>query len=125
VTLATISVDPRAPAIVARVSGEIDLSNAHDLGQQILDAVPSDAAGLVLDLVETHYLDSAGVRLVFEVASRLRDRGQTLVIAATEGTPVRRILELTEVGQVAQLHDDGATALATLTNERRAGLGRP
>jgi anti-anti-sigma factor len=114
-TLATISVETHDRVILARVAGEIDLSNARDLGAQILQAVPNDATGLVLDLAETRYLDSAGVRLVFDVAARLKHRRQTLAIASAEGTPVRRILELTDVTQVVALHSNGARALASLT----------
>jgi len=115
--LATVSIAPAGRMIVAHVAGEVDLSNARDLGAQILEAVPNDSCGLVLDLAETRYLDSAGVRLVFDVAARLRRRGQQLVIAAAEGTPVRRILELTEVARVAELHPDEAQALASVATD--------
>ena len=112
--LATVSIERNGRAIVAHLKGEVDLSNARDLGARVLDAVPNDACALVLDLAETRYLDSAGVRVVFDVAARLRRRGQELAIAAAPGTPVRRILELTEVAQVAKLHADEADAIADI-----------
>jgi len=113
--LATVSIEPSGRTIVAHLRGEVDLSNARDLGARILEAVPNDACGLILDLAETRYLDSAGVRVVFDVAARLRHRGQELAIAAAPGTPVRRILELTEVAQVAKLHSDEASAVASFS----------
>jgi stage II sporulation protein AA (anti-sigma F factor antagonist) len=112
--LATISVKTHDPAVVVSVTGEIDLSNARQLGPEIIETIGNDAAALVLDLSETRYVDSAGVRLVFEVANRLQRRRQVLCIVAPEGMPVRRILDLTEAGEVARLYTNLPDALAAL-----------
>jgi anti-anti-sigma factor len=90
-------------AVVARVSGEVDLSNATSVREQVLEAVPNSASALVLDLTETSYLDSSGVRLIFELAERLRNRGQEFELVVPEGSLIRRVLLLTRVDAVVPL----------------------
>ena len=80
--------------IVARVTGEIDLSNAAEIGAELAAGVPNSALGLVVDLTATSYLDSSGVHLVFDLAERLRRRQQQLRVVVPPGAPVRRVLRI-------------------------------
>jgi anti-anti-sigma factor len=80
--------------IVARVTGEIDLSNAAEIGAELGAGVPNSALGLVVDLTATAYLDSSGVHLVFDLAERLRRRQQQLRVVVPPGAPVRRVLRI-------------------------------
>jgi anti-sigma B factor antagonist len=80
--------------IVARVTGEVDLSNATEIGAELGAGVPNSALGLVLDLTATAYLDSSGVHLVFDLAERLRRRQQQLRVVVPPGAPVRRVLRI-------------------------------
>jgi anti-anti-sigma factor len=90
-------------AVLARVSGEVDLSNATSVREQVFDAVPNSASALVLDLSETRYLDSSGVRLIFELAERLRNRGQGFELIVPEDFLIKRVLLLTKVDAVVQI----------------------
>jgi stage II sporulation protein AA (anti-sigma F factor antagonist) len=90
-------------AILARLSGEVDLANAQSVKERLLDAVPNSASGLVLDLSATHHLDSSGVRLIFELAERLDNRRQKLEIVVPDESNIRRVLLLTEVHRVVPL----------------------
>jgi anti-anti-sigma factor len=92
-------------AILARLSGEVDLANAQSVKERLLHAVPNTASGLVLDLSATHHLDSSGVRLVFELAERLDNRRQKLEIVVPEESNIRRVLLLTEVHRVVPMFD--------------------
>jgi anti-anti-sigma factor len=83
--------------IVARLSGEVDLSNAHEVGEELSTAVPNTALGLALDLTATTYLDSSGVHLIFDLAERLRRRQQQLRIVVPAGAPIRRVLRIVEL----------------------------
>ena len=80
--------------VIARLIGEIDLSNARPIGSLVAGAVPNDAAGVVLDLTDTTYLDSSGVHLVFDLAERLSSRQQRLALAVPDGARIRRVLDL-------------------------------
>jgi anti-anti-sigma factor len=83
--------------VVARLIGEIDLANARPIGSLVAGAVANDAAGVVLDLSRTTYLDSSGVHLVFDLAERLSGRQQRLALAVPEGSRIRRVLDLVNV----------------------------
>jgi anti-anti-sigma factor len=84
--------------VVARLTGEVDLSNAWVVGDDLTAAVPNHALGLVLDLGSTSYLDSSGVSLVFDLADRLRKRQQQLRLVVPGGAPLRRVLGIVDPG---------------------------
>lgn len=88
---------------VVRLSGEIDLSNAEALGEAAEKAVSNRATGLVLDLSEVTFLDSTGLRLVFRLARRLRDRQQALRLVVPDGARIARLLALSGVAAVADV----------------------
>lgn len=79
---------------VARLCGEIDLSNVDRLTAELDASVANHALGLVVDLSGVTYVDSTGVRLLFRLARRLRDRQQVLHLVVPEQARIRRILEL-------------------------------
>ncbi|MEK6326171.1 MAG: STAS domain-containing protein [Actinomycetota bacterium] len=90
-------------AVLARLKGEVDLSNARSVKEKLLDAVPNTASGLVLDLSPTHHLDSSGVRVIFELAERLDNRRQKLELVVPDESNVRRVLQLTGVHRIVPM----------------------
>ena len=98
-----VELEQRGGVLVARVTGEVDLSNATLVTDRLIEATPNSATVLVLDLSDTSYLDSSGVRMLFELAQRLRNRGQELQLVVPEESNVRRVLLLTEVERVVPL----------------------
>ncbi len=113
-TLATVDFVHRDDVYVARVDGEIDMSNAEEIREALISVVPNSAMGLVLDLSGIMYLDSTGIRVVFDLAERLRRRQQQLRLAVPEAAPPRRMLTLADVGQAAPIHptvDEGVARI--------------
>jgi anti-anti-sigma factor len=107
-----VVIDALDEVVVARVLGAIDLSNAGHLEDEVSGAVPNAAHAVVLDLAETTYLDSAGIRLVFGLAEKLRRRGQTLRLVVPASAPIERVLELSHVGEVVAIDRTLEDALA-------------
>jgi len=105
--------DPRAP--VVRIRGEIDLSNSAAIKSELIEALPHGAPGMVLDLTDTTYLDSSGVRLLFDLAERLHARRQRLGLVVTEAALVRRVLLLTKLDEAVPLHATVDDALLAIT----------
>lgn len=110
--LAAVEVERHGRRVVARLRGEVDVTNVHEVGDELIGAVPNDAHGLVVDLSDTTYLDSAAVELLFDLSRRLRRRRQDLRLLVPAGSPLTRVLELTEVGTAAPLYGTLADALA-------------
>ena len=74
--------------VVASLTGEIDLSNATEITDALLGGVPNEALGLVIDLSDVSYLDSAGVRMLAELDHRLGWRAQALRVVAPEASRI-------------------------------------
>lgn len=89
---------------VARLQGEIDLSNARDLGEELLEAAPGTVAGLIIDLEDVQYVDSAGVRMLFDVVRQLEAKRQAVAVSIPESTPIKTLLKVTGVHEVIPVH---------------------
>jgi len=86
---------------VARIRGEVDMSNVRQLSTTLQNVVRQSAAGLVVDFSQTNYLDSAGLHFIFDLGKRLRDRGQRLYLVVPEPSPVAAVLEIVRVDSLA------------------------
>ena len=62
------------------------------------------------------YLDSSAVSLLHDLAMRLRGRAQRLIVVSPQGTPPRRILELTALYTNAPVTDVLADAIKMLAD---------
>jgi anti-anti-sigma factor len=102
---AEIVLDRRGGHVVARLSGEVDMSNAAYLREQLLASMPNDALALVIDISDTRYLDSAAIEVLFDVSRRLRRRRQELRLVMPPSSPLRRVIELTEVHTAAPVYE--------------------
>ena len=100
--------------VVARITGEVDLSNASDVGDRIAEAIPNTALGLVVDLTATSYLDSSGVHLLFELAERLQRRQQQMRVAVPEGGAIRRVLRIVELDATVPISPSADDAVAQI-----------
>jgi anti-anti-sigma factor len=108
---AEIVLDRRGESVVARLSGEVDMSNAPYVRDQLLSSMSNDAIALVLDISACQYLDSAAIEVLFDMSRRLSRRRQELRLVMPPTSPLRRVIELTEVHTAAQVHESLETAL--------------
>jgi anti-sigma B factor antagonist len=88
--------------VIARLSGELDLSNTANIGGALTESVPNAALGVILDLSDVEYLDSAGIHLIYDLREKLRARGQALHLVIPAHSPANDALRLAGVaGHVA------------------------
>jgi anti-anti-sigma factor len=97
--LADVRYDLRGRVIVAHVAGEVDVSNADELRAALVRRMTNDARGLLLDLTDLRYIDSAGINFVYELRGRLKDRGQELRLVVPAGSPASDTLHLANVSR--------------------------
>ena len=95
---------------VVAVQGDVDISRAPVLRQELRRSVDNHDLGLVVDLCETRYLDSAGVNVLFELAEDLTERQLAFALVVPEGGLVERVVMLVDLASVAQLHRSVAAA---------------
>jgi anti-sigma B factor antagonist len=101
---AEIVLDRRDGSIVARLSGEVDMSNATYVRDQLLTSMPNEALALVLDITSCRYLDSAAIEVLFDLSRRLARRRQELRLVMPADSPLKRVIELTEVHTAAPVY---------------------
>jgi anti-sigma B factor antagonist len=92
--LADIEFRTRNRALIAYVTGEIDLSNSSELGGVLADATANHLLGLVVNLSEVEYLDSAGIQLIYQLRESLRSRGQVLRLVIPSNSPAYDAIRL-------------------------------
>jgi anti-sigma B factor antagonist len=93
--LAELRVSEHDGVVVAAIVGEVDASNAAELGAGLREHVDNRSKRLVVDLSPTRYLDSAGINLLFGLGEELRAHQVTLELVVDPGSPVARMLSLT------------------------------
>jgi anti-anti-sigma factor len=111
--LARVDIQDHDGVHVAAITGEVDISNVDDVGRR-LTSLPNFAHGLVIDLRLVSYMDSTGISLLHDLAARLRERSQQLIIVCPQGSPPRRVLELTGLITRTTVVDDLAPAVQAL-----------
>jgi anti-sigma B factor antagonist len=108
---AEIAVQRRGGAVVAHLAGEVDMTNAGYVRDELLGSMPNDALALVLELGACRYLDSAAIEALFDIVRRLSRRRQELRLVVPSGSPLMRLLELTDLASVAPVHETEQAAL--------------
>ena len=111
-TSAEVAIERRGGTVVAHLSGEVDMTNSSRVRDELLTSVPNDALALIIDLERCRYLDSAAIEVVFDLARRLGRRRQDLRLILPRSSPLVRVLALTDVQRVAEVHETLDSALA-------------
>lgn len=109
-----IDIAHQGDVVVVRLEGEIDLANTPTLSAAILEAIPNDSTGLVVDLSEVRYIDSVGIRMLFTFVRSLHDSRQGMAVAVPPDSPVRKLLKITHLDEAAVFRDTVAEATAAL-----------
>jgi len=79
-----------SPAIL--LFGEIDISNATRLARALKESVNNLDHELLLDLSHVTYVDSAGMRVMFDLSGRMKDHQQRLILIVPKDSGVLRSL---------------------------------
>jgi len=97
--LATIEFGQAERATVATIGGEVDLSNADRVLDELMARVGT-TPWLVIDLTGCSYLDSAGLRMIARVEVRCRAVGSGLRRVVDPAGSIDRVLAMTHMGEV-------------------------
>lgn len=112
--LADLEFTTAGDIVVAKVTGEIDLSNVGTLRGALTEGTPNHAMALVVDLSDIDYLDSSGIQLIYRLKEDLRVRGQDLRLVIPSGSPASAALRLAGVEHHVQTLGTVDEALASL-----------
>lgn len=108
--LASVSLERHGGTVLARLAGEIDLSNAGLVEDQVTARL-AGATGVAVDLAGLTYLDSAGLALLTRLAGRLPGAFRVVV---PEGAVVARTLAVSGLAAAIPVDATIPDALAAL-----------
>lgn len=110
VSLSDEAVD--ADTQLLRARGELDLYAAPELKRRLASAIDAGKTRIVVDLTDASFMDSTALGVLLGALKRLRVRDGALAVASEQPT-ILRILEVTGMNQVLDLHKTADDALAT------------
>jgi anti-anti-sigma factor len=102
--LARIESETHDDVAVARLEGEVDMSNASRVGDHLRDLMSNRSVALIVDLEPTTYLDSSGITLLFGLGDELRRRQQQLHLVVPDGSPIGRMITITGLDRAVRTH---------------------
>lgn len=105
-----IGVATNGDAVVVRLGGELDLSNAAAVRQALLDAVDGTPGRVVVDLAQVDFMDSTALAALLEARARLRERERFLL--AAPGLEAQRALQVSGLDRHFRVHATVEEALA-------------
>ena len=90
---------------VASLFGEIDLANAQVVREDLLRQATNDLIVLIVDLTDVTFIDSSGIRVLFELAGLLHERDQRLYVVIPTDSHPWRTLEVSGVERSARVFE--------------------
>jgi anti-sigma B factor antagonist len=111
VSLSDEAVD--ADTQLLRARGELDLYAAPELKRRLASALDAGKTRIVVDLTDASFMDSTALGVLLGALKRLRVRDGALAVASEQPT-ILRILEVTGMNQVLDLHKTADDALAAV-----------
>ena len=98
--------------MIAVLTGEVDMSNATSVRQEIAGSVTPDDDAVIVDLSELAFMDSAGLHSVVELGTVLEERRQQLLLCVPHGSPMERAIEIIGLPGAVSVHASRGEAMA-------------
>ena len=102
-------IDRVGDAVVVRLTGELDLYNAHELRDVLVDEAAGLPERVIVDLSGVEFIDSTALGVLIEARTKLPNRRAFLLAAPALQT--RRALEISGLDRHFGLHDSVDDAL--------------
>ncbi len=99
-------------ASVVKVSGRVDSSTAPDLEKSLQNLLDSGRSQIVLDLQDTDYMSSAGLRVLVAVHKAAKKNNGGLCLAQPS-VRVKEVLELAGLTPVFNVYPDVVEAVGS------------
>jgi anti-sigma B factor antagonist len=109
---------------IVKLCGELDISSAPDLRDQLLAILSRRTpAHLILDLAKLQFIDSSGIAVFVNTERRARLLGCTVVLIAPQA-PVSRVLQICGLDHYFLVFEN-LSALAGLPKRNAVSRGQP
>ena len=109
--MAEVRFEREDETVVAVVTGEVDMSNAATVRQQIAESVTPDDDAVIVDLSELSFIDSAGLHSLIELGTALDERRQKLLLCLPPGSTIRRAIEIIGLPHAVSVYSERSEAM--------------
>ena len=109
--MSDVRIEREGKTVVAVLTGEVDMSNAASVRQQIAGSVTPDDDALLVDLSELSFIDSAGLHALIELGTVLHERRQKLLLCVSRGSTIERAMEIVGLPRAVSVHSDRGEAM--------------
>jgi anti-sigma B factor antagonist len=96
--------------VVVELAGELDLYNAHEVREALLECCAEGPERLIVDLSAVKFIDSTALGVLIEARTRLANRRGFLL--AAPGLETRRALEISGLDRHFAVHESLDQALS-------------
>lgn len=104
-TLLTLDIENGDRAVRLALKGELDISSAGRVEEQLGKLQDGDPELFVLDLRELEFMDSTGLRLIVRADEAAREQGTRFVIVRGP-EPVQRVFEIVGLDSRLDMADE-------------------
>ena len=94
---------------VVSLAGELDLYNAHEVREALLECAAETPTRLIVDLSGVKFIDSTALGVLIEARTRMENRRGFLL--AAPGLETKRALEISGLDRHFAVHDSLDSAL--------------
>jgi anti-sigma B factor antagonist len=81
------------------IAGEIDISNADQLKQDLTDAYDERTANMDIDVSGVSYLDSTGLGILISLYAKMKDGGKRVTLLNPRDN-VKKLLKITQFDKI-------------------------
>ena len=100
-----VTSEQRGDTVHLRLSGELDISSAAKVEDELARIEPERPAKIVLDLRSLAFMDSTGLRLLIAADTRARSQERKLLIVKGPEA-VQRVFRITRLEERLEIVDD-------------------
>ncbi len=104
-----LAVEKVGDASIVRLGGELDLYNAHEVRDTLLEACSDSPKRVVVDLGEVEFMDSTALGVLIEARTKL-ENGRGFLLAAPR-LETRRALQISGLDRHFAVYDTVPEAL--------------
>ncbi len=124
-TQAKVTVHQPPRATVARVEGDLDLMSLPQVERALRAAAtsPGGQSLVAVDVTAVTYLNSAAIRLLYDLAEDLRARRRQLRVVMSSNAPLRTLFRRLRFDTVIPVHDTVDEAIAEAGPDSIEGHG--
>jgi anti-sigma B factor antagonist len=109
--MADVRVEREDTVVIAVLAGEVDMSNAATVRQQVAESVTSDEDALIVDLSDLAFMDSAGLHALIELSTVLHERRRQLLLCVPLDSPIARAIDIIGLPSAVSVHSGRAEAM--------------